>query len=94
MSGGLQEHDGGGAPARCSHCGAIAAGPCARCRRPTCGDCCVLTEGGVGVFAVCLACNKKGGRSLTGGWWIVVAWLVGACLLLFLVNVVLRLVFR
>jgi len=23
--------------ARCSHCGATAVGPCARCRRPTCG---------------------------------------------------------
>lgn len=91
---GLQEHGGGAADARCTHCNALAAGPCARCRRPTCGDCCVLTEGGVGVFAICLACNKKGGRSLTSGWGIVVLWLVGICVALVALNLAVRAIFR
>jgi hypothetical protein len=69
VSGGLQLSDGGGgSAARCIRCGAVAAGPCARCREPVCGDCCVLTEGGHGVFAICLACEDRGGRSLRGGW--------------------------
>lgn len=61
--------------ARCSHCGATAVGPCARCHRPTCGDCCELTEGGATTFAVCLACVKRGGRSLAGGYRDLLIWL-------------------
>jgi hypothetical protein len=61
--------------ARCSHCGATAIGPCARCHRPTCGDCCELTEGGVTTFAVCLACAKGGGRSLARGYGGLLLWL-------------------
>jgi len=49
-------------------CGAIAAGPCARCHEPVCGDCCVLTEGGLRVFAICLSCEDRAGRSLRSGW--------------------------
>lgn len=76
MSGGLMlAGDGGGAPARCVRCGAEAAGPCARCRAPVCGDCCVLTDGGARVWAICLACEARGGRSLRGAWLTVVSWI-------------------
>ena len=61
--------------ARCSHCGAAAVGPCARCHRPTCGDCCELTEGGATTFAVCLACAKRGGKSLAGAYRDLLLWL-------------------
>jgi hypothetical protein len=61
--------------ARCSHCGATAAGPCARCHRPTCSDCCELTEGGATTFAVCLACVKRGGNSLAGAYRDLLLWL-------------------
>ena len=61
--------------ARCSHCGATAVGPCARCRRPTCGDCCELTEGGVTTFAVCLACIKRSGKSLAQAYGSLLLWL-------------------
>jgi hypothetical protein len=67
MSGGLQ-HVGDDDVTRCVHCGKPAAGPCASCRKPVCGDCCTLTEGGVQVFAICLACDRKGGRSLAPAW--------------------------
>jgi hypothetical protein len=33
-----------------------------------CGDCCTLTEGGTRVWAVCLDCDRKKGRSLTSAW--------------------------
>jgi hypothetical protein len=64
-----------GPVARCKLCGKTAVGPCARCRSPVCGDCCELTEGGATTFAVCLTCVKRGGKSLTGGWLGLVAWL-------------------
>lgn len=41
-----------------------------------CGDCCVLTEGGVETWAICLRCDRKKGRSLDRGWRTVVAWFV------------------
>lgn len=66
MSGGLQHV--GDDVTRCVHCGKPAAGPCARCRKPVCGDCCTLTEGGDTVFAICLECDRTGGRSLRPGW--------------------------
>ncbi|MGK3996300.1 hypothetical protein [Sorangium sp. So ce1024] len=76
MSGGLIFHDDGGGPvARCTRCGAEAAGPCARCRAPVCGDCCVLTEGGARIWAICLACEDRGGRSLRRGWATVLGWI-------------------
>ncbi len=59
---------------RCAFCGELAAGPCASCRKMVCGDCCVLTEGGVETWAICLRCDRKKGRSLSRGWTIVILW--------------------
>lgn len=56
-------------------CHGLAAGPCARCHRPVCGNCCVLTKGGAHTWAVCLTCNRRGGRSLSGGWIAVLGWI-------------------
>jgi hypothetical protein len=75
MSGGLMLSEGGGGVARCYRCGAEAAGPCARCHEPVCGNCCVLTEGGTRVWAICFACEDRGGRSLRGGWAMVLGWI-------------------
>ncbi|HVZ33979.1 MAG TPA: hypothetical protein VG963_16245 [Polyangiaceae bacterium] len=66
---------------RCA-CGAIAAGPCARCRKPLCGDCCVITEHGAQPWAICRACARRGGTSLRGAWFGLLVWLGGALLLL------------
>jgi len=41
-----------------------------------CGDCCVLTDGGVETWAICLRCDRKKGRSLSGGWRVVAVWFV------------------
>jgi hypothetical protein len=60
---------------RCTVCGALAAGPCARCRRPVCGDCCELTEGGVKTWAVCLSCAKGAGKSVSRAWLGLLGWL-------------------
>lgn len=66
---------------RCAICKARdAAGPCARCKRSVCGDCCELTDGGATTFAICLACVKRGGRSLAPAWLGLVLWL-GAIML-------------
>jgi len=76
MSGALILDGGGGGPvARCVRCGAEAAGPCARCHEPVCGDCCVLTEGGARVWAICLSCEDRAGRSLRRGWAMVLGWI-------------------
>ena len=75
MTGALLRSDGDGPVARCARCGREAAGPCARCHTPVCGDCCVLTEGGARVFAVCLGCEDRGGRSLRPAWGAFLAWL-------------------
>ncbi|MGZ3416725.1 MAG: hypothetical protein ACXWUG_21535 [Polyangiales bacterium] len=75
MSGGLQPIDSGNEP-RCAICGGLAAGPCASCKRMVCGDCSVLTEGGVDTWAICVRCDRKKGRSLSSGWTAIVAWLV------------------
>jgi hypothetical protein len=69
-------------PARCAICGEEAVGPCARCKSPVCGDCCVLTEGGSKVWAVCLRCERRGGRSLRAGWITVLVWIAGPLLAL------------
>ncbi len=66
---------GDGPVARCRHCGKPAVGPCARCRAPVCGDCCVLTDGGATTFAVCVACERRGGASLRGAWLGMLGWL-------------------
>jgi len=80
--------------ARCTHCGEPAVGPCARCRRPTCANCCELTEGGATTFAICLACVKRGGRSLAGGYRDLLRWLavgiIGLAALAALVAVIRR----
>ena len=53
---------------RCAFCARPAAGPCASCGKPVCGDCCTLTEGGAKVWAICLDCDRRGGRSLWPAW--------------------------
>jgi hypothetical protein len=65
---------GEGPVARCKVCGAVAAGPCARCRAPVCGDCCELTDGGATTFAVCLPCVRRGGATLAPAWVGLLAW--------------------
>ena len=85
---------GGGAAARCKHCGALAVGPCAQCRGPVCGDCCVLTEGGVKIWAICLSCRDHSGTSLRQGWWMVIRWIALPLGLLLLVVVILEVFFR
>jgi hypothetical protein len=67
MAGELQTVDGDG-PQRCAYCSNEAAGPCASCRKPVCGNCCTLTEGGVKTWAICLECDRKKGSSLTNAW--------------------------
>jgi len=81
---------GGGSAARCKHCGAEAVGPCAQCRKPVCGDCCVLTEGGVKVWAICLSCRDRSGSSLRQGWWMVIKWVAAPIVLLVLVLAILE----
>jgi hypothetical protein len=81
VTGELQLHDEDG-DARCVHCGAPAVGPCARCDAPVCGDCCVLSEGGARVYAICVACERRGGRSLARGWLVVLGWVAGPLLVL------------
>ncbi len=53
---------------RCVLCGAPAVGPCASCKAMVCGDCCVLTEGGVELHAICARCDRNKGRSLRTAW--------------------------
>ena len=74
--------EGSDSPARCALCGALAVGPCARCRRAVCGDCCELTEGGVRTWAVCLGCARRGGTSLGAGWRLVLYWVLAPVLVL------------
>jgi hypothetical protein len=85
----LQSSGDGGGLEHCVHCGGLAAGPCARCARPVCGDCCVLTEGGATVWAVCTGCARRGGRSLGGGWTAALFWLLVPIVGLFALLVVL-----
>lgn len=82
MTGQLQSVDDGDAPLPCAFCGRPAAGPCATCHRMVCGHCCTLTEGGIKVWAICLECDRKGGKSLRRAWVGFVAWLVVPLLLL------------
>jgi hypothetical protein len=84
--------DGAGGVARCASCHAVAAGPCARCALPMCGDCVVLTEGGAGVWAICHDCDRRGGRSLRRGWIAALFWLVLPVVMLWgLIQIVERL---
>ncbi len=61
---------------RCAICKSRdAAGPCARCHRSVCGDCCELTSGGATTFAICLTCVKRGGSSLSSAWVGLLVWM-------------------
>lgn len=73
---------------RCSLCARAAVGPCARCRRSVCGDCCVLSDGGVSTFAICLVCNR-GGADLRRSWLSLLVWLGGLVLVLAVILVLL-----
>lgn len=75
MSGQLISSGDGGGFERCATCGATAAGPCARCRKPLCGDCCVITRHGATQWAICLSCERRGGRSLRSAWVGLIGWL-------------------
>jgi hypothetical protein len=90
---GLLQHDDGDGFERCSRCGGLAAGPCARCRAPVCGNCCVLTEGGAQPWAICLSCDKRGGRSMRRAWVSVIGWFAIPILLLVGVLVIAQLWF-
>lgn len=87
----LADSDGG--VAVCSICGKTAVGPCARCHAPTCGDCCVLTEGGTKLYAICLRCEKSGGRSLAHAWRQVIGWFLAPVVALALVLALLSFLF-
>ena len=86
------EHDFGERDARCVHCGALAAGPCARCDRPVCGDCSVLTKGGVRTYAICKACERAVGASLARSWLTVIYWVAVPLVALLLFVALLSLV--
>jgi hypothetical protein len=69
-------------PVRCVGCGAAAAGPCARCHAPLCGDCCVLTEDGAKTWAVCPRCARETRGALARGWLAVALWVAAPIALL------------
>jgi hypothetical protein len=81
------------APERCAICGAEAIGPCARCRKLVCGDCCVLTENSAKTWAICLRCEKRGGRSLLPGWALVLSWIALPIVGLIIAIIALNLIF-
>lgn len=58
-----------------------------------CGDCCVLTDGGVTTFAVCLRC-ARGGASVRRPWLELAAWLGAIVLGLALIAAALALLRR
>jgi hypothetical protein len=93
MTSGLLSSSDDGGFVHCAACGALAAGPCARCRKPVCGDCCVLTRGGAQPWAICHACNKSGGASLQSGWITVLGWLLKPILALLALYAVLHWLF-
>jgi hypothetical protein len=75
MSGQLSSSGNGGDFEHCASCGGLAAGPCARCRKPLCGNCCVITRHGASQWAICFACERRGGRSLRSAWAGLLLWL-------------------
>lgn len=85
----LQHHDFSDSPARCAECHALAAGPCARCEAPLCGDCCVIVRGGSRPWAVCPRCASAHRASIGGGWRLVLGWLAGPLALLLLAVIAL-----
>ena len=88
------QQSGDGPLARCVGCGKKAVGPCARCHSPVCGDCCVLTDGSVTTYAICLDCDRRSGRSLERGWFHVALWIAGPILALALVVMLIELLAR
>ena len=54
----------------------------------------MLTDGGAKVWAVCLRCEKKGGKSLSSGWLAVLSWIalptLGLGVLLLLLGTIAR----
>lgn len=88
----LLTHGDDGGFFHCVICGGDAAGPCARCRRPVCGDCCVLTEGTAGKWAICTRCDRHGGRRTHRAWWPVAIWcglpVLALVILLMLLNLI------
>jgi len=93
MAGLLTHGSGDGGVVHCTICGADAAGPCARCRKPVCGDCCVLTEATAGRWAICLNCDRIQGRNLRRPWVALAAWLLVPIALLIAVLVALHYLF-
>lgn len=73
--------DGGGF-VHCASCGALAAGPCARCKKPLCGDCCVITRHGATPWAICKSCARRHGTSLKSAWFGLALWLIVPLLVL------------
>jgi hypothetical protein len=59
-----------------------------------CGDCVVLTEHGASLWAVCHACERKGGRSLRAGWIAALFWVLVPILVLFVLIEALERAFR
>jgi hypothetical protein len=82
MSGTLLSHGDGGGFIHCVICRGDAAGPCARCRNPVCGDCCVLVDGSAGKWALCLRCERREGHTMRSAWWSLSIWLVTPLLIL------------
>jgi hypothetical protein len=41
-----------------------------------CGDCSTLTEGSAKVWAICLECDRRRGRSLAPAWIRLIGWLL------------------
>ncbi len=54
----------------------------------------MLTEGGARTWAVCLACEDRGGRALGGAWRGLVLWLLGILAVLLVLVVALGLLVR
>lgn len=90
----LASHDDGAANATCKHCGGVAAGPCLRCHAPLCGDCCVISEGSVEVYAICRDCAAEGAGELSSRWAPVLRLLLWPIAALLLLLVVLSLLTR
>jgi hypothetical protein len=66
VTGILRHHD-GDSFVRCYLCGGDAAGPCMKCRRSVCGNCCVLVQGVATPWAVCTVCEGSDAPKV-GGW--------------------------
>lgn len=93
MSGQLLVSGDDGGAVRCTLCTADAVGPCAHCRMPVCGDCCVLVEGSAKPWAVCMRCHRGGTVRLGSGWAGLLLWIGGLLMALLALLVALRWVF-